>query len=240
MEWQVGMLQQNFLNVGLRDDATFANFYIGTNSESLIHLTAAANCKGESYIYIWGKVGSGCTHLLQACCNAAQQQKIPAIYLTLNLPNLIFDVLEDLDAMELICIDDINSVMGDLRWEEALFNLFNKLAEAKKHLIIAADCLPAMLACKLPDLKSRLSSGVAFQVEALTDDEKILALQIRAKNRGLNLAENVIQYLLTHLTRDMHTLVKLLDKLDRASLVKQRKLTIPFVKEILTESKIAC
>jgi DnaA family protein len=226
-------LQQHFLNIGLRDDATFENFYAGKNSEPIGQLVAAASGKGENYIYLWGRLGSGCSHLLQACCNAAHQRKIPAIYLALNVPNLTPDILEDLDAMDLICIDDVSSILGDLQWEYALFSLFNKLTDLKKSLVIAADCVPTALNCKLPDLKSRLTLGTAFQVQALTDEEKILALQMRAKNRGLNFPESVIKYLLIHQTRDMHTLVNILDELDRASLAEQRKLTIPFVKKIM-------
>lgn len=237
MDWKVIDLKQNPLQVGLRDDATFANFYYGRNDELLANLTQTTQSIGEKYFYLWGLPGSGCSHLLQACCHAAKQQKKAAIYLNLNSPHLTPEALDDLEYLDLVCLDELNSVAGNLKWEKKLFNLFNFLAEQKKTLIIAASCSVSALPIKLSDLKSRLNSGLIFQVHPLTDEEKILAWQMRAKNRGLNVAQNVITYLLKHQSRTMNDLLTILDQLDTNSLAAKRKITIPFAKEVLAGLK---
>jgi DnaA family protein len=229
------ILQQSILKLKPRDDFDFANFYTGANSELIINLINSAKHQGEQFIYLWGTLGTGRSHLLQACCNMAKQHQNSTIYLALSLPNLTPNILENLEHTSLTCIDDINSVIGNSEWEIAIFNLFNNLMELKNHLIIASDCAPNAINCHLKDLKSRLGSGTTYQVQALTDDQKILAMQMRCKNRGLTLPENVSRYLLNNCQRDMHALFNLLDKIYQTSFIQQHQLTIPFIKKVLDD-----
>jgi DnaA family protein len=85
----------------------------------------------------------------------------------------------------------------------------------------------------LPDLVSRLGWGPVFQLSALTDIEKRGALQLRAHRRGLEMGDEVADYLLKRCPRDMDSLFNLLNRLDHASLAAQRRLTIPFVRQLL-------
>ena len=123
--------------------------------------------------------------------------------------------------------------MGQPEWEEALFHAFNRLRDAGKQLLIAADAPPRKLPIKLPDLQSRLSLALIFQLHELSDDEKLRALQLRASRRGLRLSDDVGRFILARSVRSMTVLFDTLEQLDTASLQAQRKLTIPFLKEAL-------
>ena len=111
-----------------------------------------------------------------------------------------------------------------------LFDLYNRVREQHKHIRLSANGSPKSIAFGLADLVSRLSWGPVFQLHGLDDTKKIIALQLRAHQRGFDLPEEVARYLLKHHPRDMHSLFALLNRLDTASLQAQRRLTIPFVK----------
>lgn len=222
------------LGLSLKDEATFDNFFIGNNAEIITALKKTAAAEGERMVYICGARGQGRSHLLQAVCHQASQQKITSVYLPLgNLIAFTPDVLSGLETLNIICLDDLQAVAGQRAWEEAIFHLYNRVYDAGGRIVITAHALPKSLALTLPDLESRLSWGVVYQLHALTDEEKLAALIMRAKRRGIFLSEEVARYILTHCPRHMGTLFAALDALDNASLAAQRRLTIPFVKEVL-------
>lgn len=217
------------------DACCFENFYLGQNTILLNCLQHFSRKLGEPYLYIWGKSGAGCTHLLQACCHAAQQQGFSVAYLPLQTlrKNNSSEILRGLESVDMVCIDELECIVGDSSWQEALFHFYNLLQEQGRYLLIAAKNVPNQLNLSLPDLISRLSSGVLFQVRELTDAERLIALQQRADSRGLELSEEVGQFLLQRLPRDSQALFSALMQLDKASLCLKRKLTIPLVKTIL-------
>ena len=134
--------------------------------------------------------------------------------------------------LQAIC-HEIEAIAGHAQWEEAIFHLYNRVRDAGGRIIVAGHDLPKAINLQLPDLVSRLSWGVLYQLISLEDDEKLIALNMRAKRRGMTLPDDVGKYLLTHCPRHMSTLFAALDALDKASLAAQRRLTIPFVKEVL-------
>lgn len=222
------------LGLSLRDEATFENFYPGSNQEISAVLQKMASGSGERSAYVCGTRGQGLSHLLQACCHAAAQLKMSSAYLPLaTLRNMQPEILDGFERMQLLCIDDLQSIAGNQRWEEAIFNLFNRVYDANAKIVFAANDLPKAVNIQLPDLVSRLSWGVVYQLHPLTDQEKINALTMRATRRGINLSNEVARFIMTHCPRHMGTLFAALDALDKASLAAQRRLTIPFVKEIL-------
>ncbi len=144
------------------------------------------------------------------------------------------EVLDGMEQLALVCIDNIECIAGDEEWEMAIFNLYNRILETgRTRLFITGDRPPRQLNLRLPDLASRLDWGQIYKLQPLSDEEKLLALQLRGKLRGFELPEDVGRFLLKRLDREMRTLFMTLDQLDRASITAQRKLTIPFVKEIL-------
>lgn len=230
--------QQLSLGISHIDDATFDNFYLAATSPNAIAVAAVRqqfSPLGENFIYLWGGSGSGLTHLLQAACHQAQEQGHRIQYLPLGTL-LGFEpqhLLEGLDSQDLVCLDDLQLVTGKADWELAIFHLFNRLRDSGKQLLLAANLGPHQLAIELPDLRSRLNSGISFGLQQLNDQEKCAALQERALRRGLELTLEVARFILTRASRDMNKLFYSLSKLDDASLAEQRKLTIPFVKQVL-------
>ena len=222
------------LGLNLRDEATFANYYAGPNVEIVTELKKAAAGEGEDIIYLTGTRGQGCTHLLKASCHHAHRAQLTTVYLPLeNLIQLTPEVLDGLESLHVVCFDDVHAIAGNAIWEEAVFHLFNRIRDAGGKIIMAAHDAPKRLNLSLPDLVSRLSWGMVYKLQPLADEEKLFVIKFCANQRGINLPDEVAKYILTHCPRHMRTLLAALDALDKASLAAQRKITIPFVKEVL-------
>lgn len=229
--------RQLSLGIRLADHATFTNYYPGINAVALGYVERICDLKVgwvESLIYLWGKKGVGCSHLLQAACLTYQRANKQAIYLPLyDLLDHPIAILENMENYDLVCLDDLQAIEGDLKWQEAVFHLFNRLRDNNKKLLIAANNAPNGLRIELTDLVSRLNQALVFQLQSLSDEDKLRALQLRASRRGIELTDEVGLFILNRGERDMANLFQLLDLLDKASLVAQHKLTIPFVKQVL-------
>ncbi len=225
------------LGVRLRDDATFANFYPGANAAAQGYVERLCEAEAgwtESLIYLWGGSGVGRSHLLQAACLRMEQLGLLAVYLPLmELVEHGPSILDNLEQCELVCLDDVQALAGRADWEEAVFHLFNRLRDSGRRLLLAANAAPRELPVQLPDLQSRLSLALVFQLQELAEEDKLRALQLRASRRGLQLSDEVGRFILTRGARSMSGLFDLLERLDQASLQAQRKLTIPFLKEVL-------
>ena len=210
--------------------ATLDNFIAGENKQLLFSLKNT----GDQLIFIWGDKGVGKTHLLEAMVFYYQSLDKNAFYLPLQIQeDFEPQMLESLETFDLVCLDNVDQVVGNKEWELALFNFFNRIRESGGRLILSAAQNAHNLDIKLADLRSRLSWGITYQLRGLNDVEKINALKIRAHLRGFMMDDKVAQYLMKHSSRDMSELMSLLDKLDYASLVEQKKLSIPFVKNYL-------
>lgn len=225
------------LSVQLRDDATFANYFSGGN-ETLVNLLDmerdVPGMDSEQFVFLYGARGVGCSHLLQAACHQVDRRHGRSIYLPMKeLVHYSPKLLEGMERLQLVCLDDIGEVAGVHEWEEALFDLFNRLRDSHTRFLVAADNPPRALGIELQDLVSRLGWGLVFQVHPLNDREKVGALQLRAHLRGLDLSEEVARFIIHRGSRDMGYLFRMLQKLDSASLRAKRKLTIPFVKEVM-------
>ena len=222
------------LALQLQDEMSFANFYAGHNPTLLATLRTMAHGRGAHYLYLWGHSDVGCTHLLHAVCNVASGIGLRSLYLSLaELDHLSLDVFEGLETLNVVCIDDVQSIAGKPDWEEAFFHCYNRMHAEQRRLIVAGNVPPKKLGVQLSDLESRLAAGAVFQVQGLSDEEKLQATIFRAKARGLTLPYDSARFLLRHYLRDMCSLVEVLKKLDESSLVEKRRLTIPFIKEVL-------
>ncbi|WP_455223523.1 DnaA regulatory inactivator Hda [Kaarinaea lacus] len=226
------MPKQIPLGFSFNNEITFDSFVIGENAEPVKSVQGLGVGGNEHFIYLWGKQGSGKSHLLQALCQTYSEQKKPAAFLALREKDQYSPlILDGLELLSLVCIDDVNAVAGNSIWEEALFHFFNRAHDRKTPLIITGSAPPAQLSLKLDDLKSRLGWGLVLQLKPLQDDQKLVALQTRAGLRGLELSKEVGQYLLSRYSRDLGELFALLDRLDHVSLSEQRRLTIPFLRQ---------
>jgi DnaA family protein len=144
-------------------------------------------------------------------------------------------VLEGLPQLECVCLDDVDAVAGRLEWERALFELYRESEERGGRLIAAAASPPALLRWALPDLGSRFGASAIFQLRVLDESDQREALRLRAHLRGLELPPQTARWLQRRFPRDMHSLYGLLDTLDEAAIVAQRRLTVPFIREVLRE-----
>lgn len=189
----------------------------------------------ESVIYFWSTESAGRSHLLYAACAQLSAQGEAVGYIPLDkYQSLVPALLEGMEHLALVCLDNIDAIAGNKEWEVAIFDLYNRMLETGTTcLLITANVTPRELTLSLPDLASRLDWGQVYKLKALSDDDKLLALRLRAELRGFELPEDVGRFLLKRLDREMRTLFTTLDRLDHASIAAQRKLTIPFVKETL-------
>jgi DnaA family protein len=236
------MAEQLPVDFEFRANQTFAGFFSGGSdgaeghSEIVEHLKNCADGTGEQFIFLWGSSGLGKSHLLQAACHHAHQAQRLAFYFALNKTQLPEPVLlADLDAFDLVCLDDIDHIAGNEAWEQALFNFFNLHRQGGRQLIVSARHTPKQIGIQLPDLQTRLNWGLTLKLKAFNEADSIAALSFKAEQLGFSITPQAGRFLLTHYERDLASLWKLLAKLDRASLSAKRKLTVPFLKEVLAE-----
>lgn len=228
--------EQLSLGVSLREDTTFANFWPTPENQLVAAaLQTMAEGRGDQAIALWGPAGSGRTHLLQAVCHRAATREMSALYLPLRELTSFepAQVLEGMEALDILCVDDLQAVIGVRTWEQQLFHLYNRCKDAGRYLLLASQGHPAHLPWQLPDLKSRVLGSVLFQVVPLADEQLAECLQSRATARGMALSDEVANFILHRVERNASHVFELLDRLDAASLQQQRKLTVPFVKSVL-------
>jgi DnaA family protein len=226
-------VSQLALPLRLADHAVFSTF-LGAGNESLVAtLTGLADCIDGRGCWVWGPAATGKTHLLQAACDRAGDR---SVYVPLaELGSAGPQILDGLASRELVCLDDVDSVVGEPDWEAALFGLYNEVFDAGHNLVVSAGMAPRECATMLADLQSRFASLPAFQLRPLEEPQRVAALQLRARHRGLELPGDTARFLLSRSRRDMASLYRLLDKLDREALRAKRRLTIPFVKDVLPD-----
>ncbi|PJG84985.1 DnaA inactivator Hda [Conservatibacter flavescens] len=217
------------------DDETLDNFYADNNLLLLNSLRSNFHHLHQPFFYLWGMAGSGKTHLLKGISAYFVAQERAAIYVPLDKFSAFSPaVLDNLEQQEAVCLDNLHAVIGKEEWEIALFDLINRIKETNNTLLVmSAEQSPITLPIRLPDLASRLTWGETYQLQPLTEEQKLVVLQQNAVQRGIVLPIETATFLLKRLDRDMATLFGALSQLDKASLQAKRDLTIPFVKEIL-------
>ncbi|HEX6267157.1 MAG TPA: DnaA/Hda family protein [Burkholderiales bacterium] len=194
------------LEISPATEATFESFIAGANAEALERVRAlAAGTLQEAIVYLWGEPGSGRSHLLRAAARVN--------------PGLV-------------AADDVEAL--DPEAQQALFVAINSAREGQAAVLAAGNAPPAGLALR-EDLRTRLGWGLVYQIKSLTDAEKAMHLRAEAARRGLRLTDEVVWYLLHHLPRDVASLNTVLEKLDRHSLARQRPITLPLIREALSE-----
>jgi DnaA-homolog protein len=226
-------MQQLPLGVRLPDRALFGSFLPGPNAEALAHARAIAAGEAHGVTWLSGPGGAGKTHLLQAICAAASERSRAGYVPLKQVAHLGVGVLDGLAQLECLCLDDLDAVAGELAWERRLFGLLRETEEAGGALVVGAVAPPALLSWALPDLGSRCAAGAVLALRVLEEAQQHAALELRARLRGLELPEETWQWLRRRYPRDMRRLYELLDTLDEAALAAQRRLTVPFIRDVL-------
>lgn len=230
----VPLAQQLPLGISLRPGATFDAYFTGPNGLAVELVQRMAAGGAERQAWLAGAAGLGKSHLLQAACHEAARHGLRPAYLPLADGGLQPVMLDGLEALDLVCLDGVEAVVGDADWERALFGLINAARGTAARLLFAGRRAPGHVDVRLPDLASRLAWGPVLQLGPLDDGQKREALMARARALGLELSPAAADYLGRHYERDLAGQLARLEQLDRASLAAGRRLTVPFIKQVLS------
>lgn len=210
---------------------TLDNFLPGRNVELLQLLkNILLQQEKEHFIYLWGNPGCGKSHLLQAMITEYSATGQNAVFFSADKQH---DFLTPND-INCVAIDDIDAL--NTSGQAELFKLYNQLRDENEAIFLASGSVAPKYLDMRQDLVTRLGWGLVYQVHDLNEDEKIHALKKHAANSGFNLSQDVCRYLLQHGRRDLSSLMMIIDALDRYSLVNQRHITIPLLRELLQAS----
>jgi len=218
-------------------DSRFDNFVSGPNKALVEALKSMPDEPGSS-VFLSGGEGSGKTHLLNAACVRTRENDGRAFYLALKrLPKDAIASLQGLEKLDLVCVDDLHVIAGDPAWEEALFHCFNRIREANGRLLVSSRDRLSALCLDLPDLASRLAWGLRLQLAPLEDHDKLVVINEHCDALGIDLPEDVQQYLLKHNDRSMVALIHTVENLQQAAISHKRRITIPLAREVLKANK---
>ncbi len=223
-------MRQLTLDITAEKPQTLDTFVVGQNQEALQFLqrliapsTTSITAPGDRFVYLWGEAGSGKSHVLHALASSAGARLIRGNQYNGDVFNFSLKVSGYL-------IDDCDKLSATDQIEA--FSLFNQIREHGGWLVTSGELPPSELSVR-EDLRTRLCWGLIYQLQGLSDEEKIAALTHAAQVRGLHLSGGVLPYLITHFRRDMRSLSAMLDELDRYSLETQRPITLPLLRSLL-------
>lgn len=195
------------------------NFVVGRNAEAVAALRKLVSGGGERFILLWGAEGSGRSHLLHAVASGT-----PSVWVDSETPAMSFD-----PQVRIYVADDVDRYGAEL--QQQLFMLQNDVRASREAVLLAsASAPPAQLSLR-DDVRTRLAWGLVYQLHALTDAEKETALRTHAASRGIVLPPEVLNYLMTHMPRDLSTQLAILDALDGYALAAKRSITVPLIRE---------
>lgn len=230
------MSQQTILPIDYDDQMVLDTFFDAGNRALLKELVLLAKGNRERRVlYLWGESGSGKTHLLNACCTASIEGGNRSLYLNAAQHVDWAEVVGSIHGEVLVCVDDLESICGDRDAQEALLVIFETVHQCGGAMLVAGKVPLDRAGLDLKDLRSRLTSGGAYRLYALGEQDMRMMLKQRAQYRGIDLEDAVVEFILSHFARDSRSVFRLLDKLDRESLKRQRKITIPLVRKLVTD-----
>jgi len=220
--------QQLPLKVDPVNPQTLGNFLGSEQIKAHLHLLG----KNER-VYLWGDAGCGKSHLLRACCLDRASQPGGSYYLDLMKQTEAILMQQQFAETGFLAIDNLQVLAGKREQEQALLEAYEAVRKSEQSWLLAAITTPVMSGFLLPDLVSRLESCTVYQLHQPQEQQKRQALQQRARMLGFDLSDPVVDYLMLRSARDMHALFAILDQLDTVSLIEQRKVTVPLLRQLL-------
>lgn len=223
-------MKQIALDIGLATGPTLASFCAGPNEAALRHLQLWAGSPTRSPVptYLWGASGSGKTHLLKAVREALREQGASAGWLDAT----VAEPPEFNDSWAVVLLDDVH--LYTAVQQHAAFNWFVNAQTHQRGVLAAGDLPPAGLQLR-EDLRTRLGWGHVYQLQVLTEPERRAVLRQAADARGVFLGDEVMDFMLTRFSRDLGSLMQLLEQLDGYALQTKRAITIPLIKSMLED-----
>ncbi len=232
-----GERQQLQLDVSREDPCVFENFYNGANADVVTALRSLISQDSASPFWLWGAPATGKTHLLLAAVRAASDQGLTAAYLPAHA-GFKPDALDALRNIELLCIDDADKIAGAPKVEEAMGGLCRELERRGSRLVLAAASTPAGAGFERDDMRTRLASGQIWKLQPLTDEERLEAVQLRVRSRGIKLPEATARFLMRRVRRNPSDVFNLVDRLAALAASRSKQLTVPFVRLALREGML--
>ena len=228
-------MKQMALDIGLATGPTLGSFFAGPNEAVLRHLElwvgekSSASTRSPVPTYLWGSEGSGKTHLLKAVQDALREQGASVGWLDATL----LEPPEFNESWAAILLDDVhryNPVQ-----QQAAFNWFVN-AQSLQRWVLGTGALPPADLPLRDDLRTRLGWGHVFQLQVLSEPERRAVLRQSADARGVFLGDEVMDFMLTRFSRDLGSLMELLDLMDGYALQTKRAITIPLIKSMMENS----
>ena len=235
----MALMKQLPLDIGLSVGPTFNSFFPGSNQLVLEHLllwigaTERQSYRSPVPTYLWGQNASGKTHLLKALQEALRERGGIVGW----LDPTVQEAPEFNPEWAAVLMDDVH--LYTPIQQQFAFNWFVNAVSTDvgiaRPVVATGDFPPANLVLR-DDLRSRLGWGHVFKLEILTEQERRSVLRQQADSRGVFLRDDVMDYLLGRFSRDLGSLMELLDQIDRFALQTQRGITIPMIKAMLDQS----
>ena len=227
-------MKQIALDIGLAQGPTLQNFYPGANADVLQHLLQWVGAKARDAsrspvpTYLWGPAGSGKTHLLTAVREALREQGAAIGWMDASSP----DSQPYQEAWAAVVLDDVHRYSPEQ--QHAAFTWFVN-AQSHQRWVLGAGDQPAAKLELREDLRSRLGWGHVFGLVALSEPERRAVLRQAADARGVFLGDEVMDFMLTRFSRDLGSLLELLELLDGYALQTKRAITIPLIRTMMNE-----
>jgi len=225
-------MKQIALDIGLAPGPSLSNFFAGPNQAALQHLQlwVANDMRSPVPTYVWGEGGSGKTHLLRAVQAALREQSCPVGWMDASVADpSAFD-----ETWRVVILDDVH--LYTAVQQHAAFNWFVNAttpSDGQQRWVLAAGHVPPSDLALREDLRTRLGWGHIFQLQVLSEPERRAVLRQQADDRGVFLSDEVMDFMLNRFSRDLSSLIQLLDQLDGYALQTQRAITIPLIKAML-------
>ncbi len=216
------------INYSFCNNKTLDNYIAGGNQELIDALKLFASENLGQLIYVYGKKSTGKTHLCRAVCDIIDDQKV-------YVDRHNFQKLSNIDTQNAhyLIIDDFDTIFEKENTEDLLFYCINEFILSKKSILIFTIKSIEEIAFTKNDLKSRLTSNLIFNIKEISDEQKIRVVKKITEDIGWTIEENVCRYIMNHYPRDLFFLCNVLKSLDQNSLALKKKVTVPFVKNVI-------
>lgn len=208
-------------------------FHAGANAAAVAAVRALATTLGAPWVFLSGPEGAGKTHLLIGACQEAGARRTLYLPLASLGAGQAEQALTDIEDADLVCVDDVHAIGGHRGAEVALFDAYNRCRATGTAMLFAGRAPPGQLPLVLPDLASRLSACLRFALKPLDEQARREVLRERARARGFEVDDAVLDFLFRRHARDLGALLALLDRVDRESLAAQRRITVPFLRRVM-------
>ena len=210
------------------NNSSFDDFYFEKSNLSVLE-----NLKREDDLFIYGSCKVGKSFLLQSLCNYFSEQNKSSLYLPLKEMNSHGSrILDELESLDLVCVDDLETIAGNNEWERALFNLINNCLLSNCRIVFSSNINPSSIKFVLNDLMSRIKKINKMELYPVKSDNLTEAVRFFADLRSINIGDKEIAYLINNTRRSMGDLVTHINQLDKLSMQLKRKITIPLIKKV--------